>query len=215
VNTRIGLLAPLCAFITACSIPIYDSEIDWRYSSLSKQGCPDLSGRYLNRGEPHQEFMNCQLEFMCKDQGRLFLLMIGKLEGLPEYRFEKHAPLPKSTSKDSEIVYVTTVKHSLSSIELRLQDIQGIEYSSLSSPLQHERIGCYGGAMIVRTVNFSGSEGGSGGVHYSETEIRKTSDGGLLLTEWRAWRYRSKLSGKAYGEPRDAAQRSWRFAPVL
>jgi hypothetical protein len=201
---------------TACAIPVYDKEIDWRYSTLSKQGCPDLSGRYLNRGEPRQEFMICQLDFMCKDQGRLFLLMIGKLEGLPEYRFKDLNPLQKASTEKSAPTYITTVRHTLSEIELGLKDAQGKEYASLSTPLLHERIGCHNDALIVRSVrNLSGSEGGSGSVQYSETEIRKTSDGGLLLTEWRAWRYRSKLSGKAYGEPRDAAQRSWRFAPVL
>jgi hypothetical protein len=66
--------------------------------------------------------------------------------------------------------------------------------------------------MIVRNINnLGGSEGGAGMVQFSETEIRKTIDGSLLITEWRAWRYRSILTGKAFGEPRDVVQRSWRF----
>lgn len=209
------LLAFLCFLITACAIPVSEADIDWRYSPLSTDGCPDLSGRYFDDGKPRREMMQCPLSWSCNRVEGLFPLMISKLGKLPEFRFEKHMPLPKSTQKDAEVIYVTTVRHTSSGIELRLQDVQGAEYSSISTLLQHEHIGCYGGAMIVKTANnFIGSEGGSGGVQYSETEIRKMPDGSLLLTEWRAWRYRSKLSGKAYGEPRDVAQRSWRFAPA-
>lgn len=209
-------LATFLLFSAGCSpLPVRDSEIDWHFPVLSKQGCPDLSGRYLDDGIRREEMMRCtSASLTCSRAAGLFPLLIGKLEDLPEYRFEKQTPLPKPTQKDSGTVYVTIVRHTPSDIALRLQDLHGIKYSSLSAPLHHDRVGCHSGAMILRNIsNLGGSEGGSGMVQYSETEIRKATDGSLLLTEWRAWRYRSKLTGKAYAEPRDVVQRSWRFEP--
>lgn len=215
MNTRIIILTFLATLITACAMPVYDDEIDWRHPNLNRDGCPDLSGLYFDDGAPRQEMMRCPVSWSCSRVEGLFPLMIGKLQKLPEYRFEKYMPFPKPILKKAGPIYVTAVRHTPSEIELRLQDTQGKEYSSLSMPLRHERIGCHNGTLIVRSVgNLIGSEGGSGSVQYSETEIQKNMDGSLVLTEWRAWHYRSKLSGKAYGEAQDVAQRSWYFFPA-
>ena len=209
-------LAIFVLFSTGCSpLSVRDDEIDWRFPVLSKHGCPDLSGRYFNSGIRRQEMMQCPKSWSCNQVEGLFSLMIRKLEKLPEYRFKDINPLQKASTEKFSPVYVTTVSYTPSEIALRLQDPHGIEYASLSAPLHHERIGCHNGALIVRTVSNSiGTEGGSGSVQYSETEIQKSPDGSLVFTEWQAWHYRSKLTGKAYGEPRDVAQRSWRFEPA-
>ena len=130
-------LAIFLLVLAGCSpLPVGDDEINWKFIILSKQGCPDLSGRYVNDGIRREEMMRCtSTSLTCSRAAGLFPLLIGKFEDLPEYRFEKYTALPKQKKNDVGAGYVTMIRHTPSGITARLQDTQGTEYSSLSTTL--------------------------------------------------------------------------------
>jgi hypothetical protein len=168
---------------------VTDRDIDWRFPALSKQGCPDLTGRYLNAGG-------------------LFVLMTGGVVAPHEAAtIQTVRPIPEGT------VTFSVIRHEADTLKLVLSDDAGIEY--LRGTLGGSQIGCYGGALIIRNVrNLPKAESAYGLVRYSELKIRKLADGNLRVARWSAERLRSNFTGKAMGPVRDVRENSWMFRSV-
>jgi hypothetical protein len=209
------LLAAVASLLPGCAIPVTDEEIDWRFPVLSKQGCPDLTGTYADESEP--------LLYKCRwcNQPRLrthwlFLSITGGLRRPLEGVTISTTKMASQQSSDpSRGDRISVIRQTNSFLEIERIDDEGIAHIKGIVHLSHPRMGCHDGALIIRNVaNLIGSEGGSGSVQYSETTIRKMPDGRIRVTVLSGDRYRSKLTGKAYGPALDAEEKSWIFNPI-
>jgi hypothetical protein len=187
----------------------------WSPSVLSKEGCPNLDGRY--RGEVLAlEF----LSFSRKDYAHNRLDPNGPLTTVvhrlePYLTSRKHPDSRGGYVADSvkekifESHAITMIQQRGRNIDVVSMDDAGVEYSTMTLKVDHPQIeypyvGCYNGALISRNVSVSGSEGARGYVETFEKEFRKLSDGTLQVTRrTKSW-VRSGLTGKATGEPRES-----------
>lgn len=186
------LLMAVVVFLGGCSRPILQSTIDfaWNPPVLSKEGCPDIDGRYQDKGLLKQSF-----EF------RLPSMIDGRdsegLNGLPVTytSFRKITPGGLSTKdffawmRTFDAQAVTSIRKGEETIDVVLMDGVGIEYSKATLKLDHPKVGCYNGALVIRKqYRTSGGEGNPGWVTAGEYEFRKLNDGSLqVIKRIREW----------------------------
>jgi hypothetical protein len=215
----------LSAIVTAaslqasCAIPVTDSEIDWRFPPLSMDGCPDLTGSYYE-GAPVKVADDC-LHSRCSDKlypiGLYALLTGGTARPIvPGTTFQSLKPLPNQTVENRDrTVYISEIKYDANTLRLALKDISGATYIVGAVPLNHSRVGCRDGSLIIRDLaHVGGAEGSRGYITWYETEI-KVVPNGLIAHRWSETRPRSRLSGQAYGNSQDVSSRAWTFAPAI
>ena len=213
---RSGLAAlAFAASLAGYAIPVTDTEIDWRFPVLSKQGCPDLTGRYLV-GEPLPVASGCSYSGCGGNQPiGLFALITGggKNVVVPGTTFEWFNEFPKQTVEHRDkSIRVTVIDQTARDVVVTVLSETGVAYVKGSVPLGHANIGCHAGVMIIREVrNLAKAESAYGLVRFSETEIRQAGDGNLHVRRWLAERLRSNLTGKAIGPVRDAREDRWTF----
>lgn len=214
-------LAAILAWLpmAACTLPVSESDIRWRYPELSKDGCPDLSGTYLSsRPTRCSNSMECEKA----QETSLFGLMtsgirpphpipgttIDWLQGEPQQMMDQRG------GERKQIRYIT-LRQTSSSITIDAFSEAGI-YARANIPLQSERIGCADGSLVVRRIeSYSGSEGGAGSVDISETRFRKLPAGALEAVTWSTQRDRSRISGQAKTAETDHREKHWMFSPAL
>lgn len=197
---RRGLvLAAAVALVPGCATPVTDRDIDWRFPALSKQGCPDLTGKYINNK-------------------KLFILLTGGLLGggsRQGTRIEDVRPLPvPEPDQQDRTVYFTRIKQTASNLEAVLIDNANTEYIRGVVSLEHARIGCQNGAMIIRRLgNVAKAESAAGSADVGETEFRRLPDGGIEAVDWARRYLRSNLTGKATTKTDEKTTR-WTFPPA-
>ncbi len=201
---------------TSCSLPVKEGDIDWRFQTLSKQGCPNLSGAYYE-GAPAKVVDGCTHSW-CSDKlypVGLYLLMTGGSSTplVPGTTFDERRVLPERANRTT---YVSEIAQTNDSLRVALRDIGGVTYIVGTIPLDRTSIGCTGGALIFRNVrSHSMTESGKAGVSYSESKIEKLANGSVRAEVWHAFQSRNSLTGKVEKPVRDATHRVWTFAPAI
>lgn len=183
-------------FLAGCSIlPIADEDIGWQFSSLSGQGCPNLSGRYMN-------------------DGMLFLLLTGGVrspyQGVSVKDIEELRGLPRNSVAPSTI-YQTAIKQRADQLNLTLTDSSNVVYATAKVPTNLTHIGCYQGALVIHKVSVHGAEGSEGSVHYTELLVRPESNRAISVVSQYATRNLSRVSGRAVGPELDRSMKHWIF----
>lgn len=203
---------------TACTLPVSESDIGWRYPMLSKDGCPDLSGAYLSaRPEKCSNSADCE---KARETSLLGLMTNGirpphPISGttIDWLQGEPRQMMGQGEGEKKQITY-SVLRQTRTDITIDAFSDAGL-YARATIPLQSERIGCVGGALIIRRLeNYAGSEGGSGSVDFSETSFRKLPAGMLEAVKWSAQKGRSRLTGQAQGDVIDQREKQWVFRPA-
>lgn len=193
-------------------------DFPWNPSVLSKEGCPELDGKY--KGESLAgEF----LSFARRDRAHNRLDPSGPLTTVVHrekpyitYRNPPYGGAEVWSISDpvKEKIFkshaITMIQQRGRNIDVVSMDDAGVKYSTMTlkldrPQLEYPYVGCNNGALVSRNISVSGSEGARGYVETFETEFRKLSDGTLQVTRrTKSW-VRSGLTGKATGEPRESS----------
>ena len=188
----------------------------WNPSVLSKEGCPDLDGKY--RGEALDKLFQlfARWDYAQNRWDTTAPLTVVEHREKPYITYHNLPYGGVGVMADSikkkifESHAITMIQQHGRNMDVVLMDDAGVEYSTMTLKLDHPQIeypcvGCCNGALVYRNISVSGSEGARGYVETFETEFRKLSDGSLQVTRrTKSW-VRSGLTGKATGEPRESS----------
>ena len=194
MNTSLRfLLMTVVVFLVGCSLPIPQSSIDsaWNPPVLSKEGCPNIDGKYQDKGSLERlfEFRRPIMPYQSRDP--------RELERLPvTYTFSRNiTPSGLSIKESSARIRafnaqaVTSIQKRERTIAVVLMDGVGAEYTKATLKLDHPQVGCYNGALVIRMqYRTSGGEGKPGFEIAGEFEYRKLNDGSLqVIVRRREW----------------------------
>lgn len=167
---------------TAISI----DDLPWTMSTLSWAGCPNLDGRYMDRGFLHLNFI---AGLTATRNDRSEDVFPAKVEWI---RSPYHTDLPLDEMYRLKKVFdktsVVTIKSGRESITATLEDSVGLVYQRTTLTTNGSKmIGCNSGALVLRSKSVHGKgEGSSSTVEFGESEIRKLPDGSLEIVA-RGW----------------------------
>lgn len=172
--------------LEGCAFSIRNEEVKWRFPVSSKDGCPDLVGRYYTYEDG---------KYPTGD--RLFVFLTGGFKGVRGPLGIAVDKLDQSASPPYNWTVIRKIDHFL---DVSLVDRNGRVFSSNYVDLSSPRVGCYDGMLIVhRLENVPRAESAAGQVQYYELVFQKLSDGSLQARRWYASQSRSNLTGKASG----------------
>jgi hypothetical protein len=192
MNPRSLLLLALTLSMTACgfSVPVFKSNFDWRYPTLSKNGCPDISGVYIN----HEE---------------LFRVLTG---GVRPHKGAVYESLRKLKGDGSENDLLSRIERQGDKITVTMTNGEGIPYSRGTFALDGEDFGCADGHLVINMMsNHLSPEAGNQSVWYGEIMLRKEANGALTMTRISTTK-RRRLWG-AFKPPEQTVQ-TWTFERV-
>lgn len=192
--------------LTSACIPILsvtEDEIDWRFPEISKEACPDLSGKYYTFEDGRYP-----------TGGRLFNWMTRSDFFTPTYGVSMFNYSPVE-GVNVEILHpdiksismLTSIQQTDLYIEITMFDRAGHAKAQGRIDMKQSQIGCYKGALIMRGLrNKAKAESAVGEIDYTEGEFRKLTDGSLQVQHWFSSRLRSNLTGKATGPLQESYQ---------
>lgn len=204
----IPLLVAGCIGTTAISV----DDLPWTIRTLSKVGCPNLDGRYMDRGFLHLNFFVGLTGSRSDRSNDVFPATVEWIRspyrsGLP---MDEMYRLEREFAKTS----VVTIKSDHEKIIVTLEDSAGLIYQKVTLKTNvSTMIGCNGGVLVLRHKSVHGKgEGSNSTVEFGESEIRKLPDGGLEIIgrEWSS--PTSALFGVGTVESREEARNI--FPPV-
>lgn len=192
-------------------------DFPWNPPVLSKDGCPDLDGKYKGESLASRFLIFSRMDHANDRLDTNAPLTTTVHREKPYYTVyrkysDSRAGLEADPAKKKvfENHAITMIQQRGRNIDVVSMDDAGVEYSTMILKLDHPQIeypyvGCYNGALVSRNISVSGSEGARGYVETFETEFRKLSDGTLqVIRRTKSW-VRSGLTGKATGEPRESS----------
>lgn len=183
VAACVSVLASGCG-TTAISV----NDLPWTISTLSRVGCPNLDGRYMDRGFLHLNFF-AGLTSTRNDRSED--VFPAKVEWIRSpYRSDLPLDEMYRLRREFDKTSVVTINSGYETITATLEDSVGLIYQRITLKTNASKlIGCNRGALVLRRKSVHGKgEGGSSTVEFGESEIRKLPDGSLEIVgrEWSA-----------------------------
>ena len=214
----VSLVASGC--VTPVSPIIFEEE---GAAPLSKSGCPNLAGRYVNllnnEGDRFHEYFYA----LGNLEDRQYLVSTGNRNRDPAAKGKLVRGRSVQTGETREVLtmlYATTstvrVEQSREVVTLILFDGEGFEWGRKSIRLgTSDDVGCRDEALVMRWKKYaSGAEMTSSSQSYGEVILKKEPEGGILLSTWSRSRQYSNLlrvPSPGFGRP----LQTWRVKPVI
>lgn len=211
------LILAVSFMTTSCVTPsplIFEEE---GVAPLSKSGCPDLTGHYLNLVDNRKGITFYALGGL-RDQAYLTIATYD-----PPAAKKKVARLyDPRTGMDTKVFRMedsTTstvrVEQNAEHVTMVLQDIDGNKWARQTIQLSSfPDVGCRDGALVLRWRQYSaGAEMAPSNQHYGEIILNKDADGSILYSNWsRSRQYSNLLRAPSPGMGKQ--MQTWRVKPV-
>lgn len=179
----------VCVSVLACgcgTTAISVDDLPWTTSTLSSTNCPDLDGRYMDRGFLHLNFFAGLTSTKNDRSGDTFPANVEWKRS--PYRADLPLDEMYRLKKEFDKTSVASISSSHERITVTLTDTMGVIYQIITLATNASKmIGCNNGSLVLRhkTVHGKG-EGSSSTVEFGETEVRKLPDGSLEVVN-RKW----------------------------
>jgi hypothetical protein len=163
----IAALLSTIVFSGCGNIVMQSQTIVW--PALSKQGCPDLNGRYA---AGLYAYVTAIVDLDQPDAGRISTTGYAR-QTIPN-------PYWRQIASDDA---ATVVRHSSNLLALVLQDGKGREAARTDIRLDTQMSGCRDGVLVLRSERrIRGVEGSGASLDWSEFDIRRTNNGSVSFT---------------------------------
>lgn len=206
-----ALFALLSAGLGGCASAISNSDLQWEPTVLSRQGCPDLSGEYQDKGS----------------LSRVLFAGLGGDKPLHEPSLVERKVLrtPAVSGSTSSEMYSAvrafndgsrlSIDHKADSLKAMLMDSRGEVYEQITVKLDTPMTGCREDALVLRWKSVKRrAEWGGGDVTWGEREFRKLGDGSLTVTHREWQRALGVMSGGITGDLKTAPATMNRYPRV-
>lgn len=171
------LLTPILMImgITGCTV-IYKGDPQWDPAILSKEGCPNIDGKYRDRDLLSRQF----IQDVAPPEG----------ETIPMTTQGYRLPPNQEAANQAQ----TLIRQQGRQIEITRMSPAGERYSQTLLNMDHPWIGCYKGALILRKWTLlQGADFECGSSSASDREIRRLPDG-TLEVKYRSREWRCSMS---------------------
>lgn len=198
------------------------ARISWVPSELNHKECPDISGSYKDMALLYSQF-DFRVNLKLNNEGEYdrHLSRNGIQASYESYKTIPFTPItqPRKHMEGQKVIPNQTVtwndksafnKKAITSIHqneqklvILLMDTNNVEYKKTIVNINQQYIGCYNGALVLRThsaFSCNNLECGKGFAFATEKQFRKLLNGDLQLVEQkRRWEYGlvRGLSGKS------------------
>lgn len=192
LNRVIALLATLSSAV-GCAGGIATGDPKWVPSDLSKEGCPDIDGKYFGGDLLIRQFLadvpaGVEPVWSKKTYRKLpFTTLTEKdyaTQGITGEQARRTARVKDWAAQDREFYShaITEIVKNGEVIEVLVMDASGLEFEKAFINFDHPYLGCKDGVLVIREFFISqAGEGTRGSAHAGEGEIRKLSNGDLQV----------------------------------
>jgi hypothetical protein len=199
LKCSIALLAILSS-ATGCAGSIATGDPQWVPPILSKEGCPDIDGKYLGNNLLIRQFLadtpaGVEPLWSKKTYREIPLTTLDEKDyaalGIDGDQARRTA-MAKDWAAQRRQFYshaITEIVKNGRVIEVLVMDASGLEFEKGFITLDHPYVGCNSGALVIRNFQIAqGGEGTSGTAYAGESEIRKLGNGDLqVIGRSREW----------------------------
>lgn len=192
LNCVIALLATLSSAV-GCAGGIATGDPQWLPSTLSKEGCPDIDGKYFGNDLLIRQFLANVPEgvepiWSKKTYRKLPLTTLSEKDyaarGLTGEQAKRTERVKDWAAQDREFYSraITDIVKTEEVIEVLVTDASGLELEKAFIKVDHPYLGCKDGVLIVRDFSISqAGEGASGSARAGEVEIQKLNNADLQV----------------------------------
>lgn len=180
-----SVIVLLVAGLGGClHLPVTMERLEWQPAVLSKEGCPDLTGVYRDRGILHRVF-SAGLTKSKQDPADAEERPIAQVAGIKSWLSQG---MSLEAMRDAYRAFsehaILSIHHEGDVLQAKLVDDKGNVYERITVDLSTSRTGCYEGALVIRRMHVDRCfiECGGDAIKWEERIIRKLPDGSLQVT---------------------------------